>query len=163
MRQVCLKDYGEFLRGWNGVPYRDSGCSKQGVDCFRFVILALDWLHGWEDGPSLSPKLPRDIAQHDAYRAGLAVRWMLDRYPHREKWRRSDGGEPKTSPGDVVLVYNGSMPGHIMICGDRPCELWHSLNGWHTGQRGRVERSSLGWALSQGISKIWTCSDICIK
>lgn len=149
MRTITLDEYESFLQSWNGVPYRDCGMTRQGVDCFRFVVLVLDWLHGW-DSSSLEepPKLPKQTAHHDREKALDVVRWTRQRYPN-ELIRVDD--HYATRPGDVIVCKDKVNEGHGLIAGSRPNEVWHSLNGCTINQRGEVFKTNLGWCLSKGI------------
>jgi hypothetical protein len=91
-----------------------------GADCARFVDAVLAELYGL-DLPDL-PLLDPDLCLHRPRDAVLAARAMAARYPNRVV--RGPAAWPPR-PGDVVLYRRGRAPGHVLIAGARPAELWH--------------------------------------
>lgn len=149
MRSITLQEYEDYLQSWQGVPYRDGGMSRQGVDCLRFVVLVGDWLHGWDSSQmDKPPTLSKQTALHDGEMTLRVVRWTRQRYPN-ELIRVDEHYE--TRPGDVVVCRNQVNPGHGLIAGSRPNELWHALNGSAVNQRGEVFKTNLGWCMAKGI------------
>jgi hypothetical protein len=146
---ISLLAYETFLKEWEGVPYRDCGMSKQGVDCLRFVVLVLDWLHGWDSTQMpLPPLLPRQTSLHSEMLVQDVVRFVRNRYPHSLL-------HPDSSyiihPGDVVVCRNEVHEGHALVGGSRPNEAWHSLSNVGGG----VSKTSLAWCRTIGISCIF--------
>lgn len=157
LKTIPIEEYDEFLQSWDKVPYRDGGGTRQGVDCFRFAVVVLDFLSGMEGGPELSPKLPRETSQHDQKATWGVIDWLVTRYNGESVWRRSDGGLPSLEPGDIVLVNCGELPGHVLVAGAQKNILWHAVNAPFLSTGGCVQKTSLGWAITKGLVRVWRC------
>lgn len=94
-----------------------------GVDCVRFVVGVMDELHG-VNLPAI-PRLPQDMSLHDRAGAMRVARAIEERYPHLVV------GDGRLEPGDVLVrkIGAGGGPGHVMIMGVRPGEVWHATSG----------------------------------
>ena len=151
------KRYATWLDSWDGTPYMHNMSERGvGVDCVRFAMAALDFLHGYEKADD-SPSLPADTAANSLKVALEVVRYICRRYDHDVLFR---SGDPASSiqlqPADVVVTLNdGKIPCHIMVGGVRPNTLWHSTHNVSRNGLGGVTFTGLGWALQQGIYRIW--------
>jgi len=149
--------FAEWLEAWLPTPYMHHLCARGiGVDCLRFVVSALDYLHGTEHLPNC-PTLPRDTSFHRRELAFEVVRWVSRHYANDVMLRRR--GNPYAldlQPGDVVVTNNDSnTPAHIMIGGPEKNILWHSIDGCCAATNGGVETTGLGWAISRGIYRVF--------
>lgn len=110
-----------ILASWNGTPYMaGQQCRGVGVDCVRFVCAVLDELYRQEPVPIET--LPSDAALHARESAIGAMKKIRDCY------MPNDAIEDGTmEPGDILVTgpANGG-PGHAMIVGTRPNQLWHA-------------------------------------
>lgn len=154
--KITSIEYAEHLETWRGVPYRDGGYDHRGIDCVRFVVRIIDWLHGYDSMMMEDPpKLPKQIALHDPEKADNVVAWLRRRWANTCIWRSSFDAPLDVQPGDLVIVKNQVHPGHALIAGPRRCELWHSLNSGTLAKRGHVFPTSLSWATSTGICMVY--------
>jgi len=105
---------------WEGTPYREGDqVQGVGVDCVRFVCAVLDEMYGFRR--ELPRNLPADRALHDPEGAKAAMRQLLRLYPSTEI-----APDQAVEPGDIlVMAPSGGGPGHAMIAGPDPNELWH--------------------------------------
>lgn len=156
---ISLDDYSAKLAEWEGTPYRDTTmrCGV-GVDCVRFVVAIADWLHGFDtEALPPPPVLPRQTSLHNASLAWSVVRWLRERYkPNQTIWKPDDSSFPfpELRPGDILCVKTEIHPGHAMIAGPRPNELWHSYNSL---PRGGVSNCALSWCFHQkhALLRVW--------
>lgn len=125
---------GVVLESWLETPYRPGGRQRGphgGVDCVRFVCEVLDELYGVPR--SNLPTLPNDYAMHQRAGAVAAMRFILRLYEPNEPV--NDGA---LEPGDVVVAAQlGGGPGHALIVGARPNEIWHAIGR-------RVQKTGIG-------------------
>lgn len=112
------------LLSWQGTPWMAGQCCRgRGVDCVRFVVAVLDELHHYE-GDAV-PRLPQDMSLHDRAGAMRVVKLIERRWPNRIL----AVGEA-IEPGDVVVIRTSAAggPGHVLIAGVKPAELWHATS-----------------------------------
>lgn len=130
--ELALRTLDSELRSWDETPYGIGQQSKgQGVDCVRFVAAVLDFLGGTE---TPLPSLPQDAAMHD--RAGAIAGMLTIKRAFDPLDEVLDG---LVQPGDLLVVGpRRGGPGHGMIVGCRPGEVWEA------GTR-RVQK--VGWSL----------------
>lgn len=143
--------FGESLESWRGTPYMaGSRCKGRlgGVDCVRLVTGVLDELYGFERvAPDL---LPQDAAMHDrdgAFRVMRALRRLYA--PNRIVTDFS------IEPGDMVVTGDlGAGPGHGMIVGHRPNEVWEATgSGVHRTGAGMLR--AVHRVYRQGDRRLW--------
>lgn len=110
-----------ILQSWEGTPYRlHSNNRVLGVDCVNFVCLVLDELFRRLES-SQPPKIAGDLAMHDPEKARAGMRELLERYT---PWVTVEASQ--IEPGDVFVTgTKKGGPGHAMIAGPSPHELWH--------------------------------------
>lgn len=118
-----------ILRSWEGTPYLPGQQKERvGVDCVRFVCAVLDDVRGTPRTPIET--LPQDAAMHNRTSAILAMKKINALYrPNVQAFSRLDTPleEVVVEPGDVVVCApEGGGPGHVMLAGARPYELWES-------------------------------------
>ena len=120
MGQRIMRRLGEILERWEGTPYRvGQSVAGVGVDCDHLVCAVLDELYEQELPPL--PRLAPNTAIHSKTSALRAMHHILPRYPARRRVRDS-----VLEPGDVLITGpQGGGPGHAMLVGHRPNELWH--------------------------------------
>lgn len=98
---------------------RGQCCKGMGVDCVSFVRAVLDELYRLP--PTALQIMDRQLSLHDPREAVRIMRLLVDRYPNRIL--RGEAPEP----GDVVIGRSGTQasPGHVLIVGPHPAQLWH--------------------------------------
>lgn len=113
---------GDVLRSWANTPYREGDQvrgTKGGVDCFRFLAAVYDELEGRRR--TLPRNLPSDRSMHDPEGAKAAMRTLIRLY---EPLIEIHNGV--IEPGDgVVTAPRGGGPGHALVVGSDPHQLWH--------------------------------------
>ena len=121
------------LLSWEGTPYRENTCVKgMGVDCVRFVCAVLD--HMQNGGNTDLPFLPQDASLHSPTSAKAAMRLIKSLYGPNYAVK-----DYTLEPGDVIVAGpEGGGPGHALIVGDQPNQIWHS-----TGRR--VHRTGMSF------------------
>jgi hypothetical protein len=124
------------LDGWVGTRYQP-GQQLKGIaaDCLGFVGGVLDEL--FYRPQTLRENLPQDTAFHARESAMDAMWKLLMMYSPVTKVERA-GPRWLIEPGDVIVTgpeHGG--PGHALIVGGRPSELWHANNR-------RVQKGGLG-------------------
>lgn len=154
---ITMEEFGACLREWEGVRYEDSGMSKSGIDCLRFVVVMLDWLHGWDtDRLPPIPKKPKQTALNDYKTAFRIVQWVRDRYPHEVIWKSKMAQDAlDLQPADVLVVRNQVHPGHGLIAGVEKNTCWHSFNHPSLAHGGNVHQTSLGWCFQLGLVEVF--------
>lgn len=130
------QDFIAELQSWHGTPYAHGVSIRgQGVDCVRFVVSMLEWLHGREASADCIPfNFPAQAAFCAKFPALDVFNWMTARYPNRVVFRKGRDLEPPTiQPADViVLEHSDDDPVHMMI-GGFDGRIWHSNNWLHGG------------------------------
>ena len=108
-----------ILKEWDGTPHSHGQCVKGvAVDCVRFVSAVIDEMFRTKHDLTV---LPPDAAIHDRAGAMKLMRHWLTWFPHVRVIDMS------IEPGDVVICsYPNGGPGHAMVAGTRPGELWHA-------------------------------------
>jgi len=158
-------EYAAFLTSWEGVPYRDGGCTQQGVDCIRFAVIVLDWLHGLTGGAEACPKLPKQTSLHNPQGAESVVSWLSARYLNNRRVGVCCGDQTYISKdleaGSCAVLSCDSgwsqskTPNHILVAGAEPYTLWHCVNGDSLPHGGCVQKTSVGWAAQNGLRLLW--------
>jgi hypothetical protein len=162
---ITLEEYAAKLEEWRGVRYVDSGMSKGGIDCLRFVIVIADWLHGWDTSrlPPI-PKKPKQTALHDPRTSFRIVKFVRARYPSEVVWHRKMLKEAlDLKPGDCLLVRNQVHPGHGLIAGPEKNTCWHSINHPSLPHGGNVHETSLGWCFQTGLLEVFRGSEMLLQ
>jgi hypothetical protein len=121
--------YARVLESWLGTRYMPGQLMKGvGVDCRYFLVGVMDEMYRIPADLPLPPRLDPWIAHHDRDAAVRATRAVMSRWPCSvmRGWTHDD-----LEPGDVVLIRRSTRtlladPGHVMLVGVRPRELWHS-------------------------------------
>lgn len=145
------------LQSWYGTPYAHGISIKGahgGVDCVRFVVSMLEWLHGREASADCVPfNFPAQAAYCAKFPAYEVFRWMTTRYPHEMVFRKGRGDEVgKIGPSDViVLEHADDEPVHMMM-GGYDGKVWHSNNFLHGGS---VTWTGLTGVMLDSIWCIW--------
>lgn len=109
----------EELESWEGTPYAEGQqCKGAGADCVRFACAIMDVIFGQKNDPRT---LPHDAAWHSRASSVAALKQIMSLYRNVETVQGNE-----LEPGDIVVTgpRNGG-PGHAMIVGGRPNELWH--------------------------------------
>lgn len=136
-----------ILEKWRGTPYMaGQQCLGAGVDCVRFVAAVLDELY--HRAPVPIATLPPDAALHSREGAIAGMKRI------RELYMPNDAIEDGSiEPGDVLVTgpRNGG-PGHAMIVGPRPSELWHAAGD-------AVHMSGLGFAGETKVFRVYRMRD----
>lgn len=147
-RRIVASDFATFLETWRGVPYRDCGDTRQGVDCLRFAIIVLDWLHGF-DAKTLPPVplLPKQTAINNPKKAQDVVKFVRDRY----KNVRVPVSYYESRPGDVIVCRNQIHEGHVLVAGPQRNVIWHSVNLGTSPKGGCVYPVAVQWCYTVGI------------
>jgi len=114
----------QSLERWRGTPWvagQQLRGPRGGVDCVRFVVGVLDELFRL-DLPNI-PRLPQDMSLHDREGAMRVARAIEERYPHT-----LIESVFEIEPGDVIVLRTGAGagPGHVLIAGSNPKQLWHA-------------------------------------
>jgi len=130
----------EFI-AWRGTPHvAGQAVRGVGVDCVRFITAVLDAAFGRPR--TLTPRMPQDLAWHDARGAMRVAEAIIAMYPV------VTGVDPGgVEPGDIILVRMGAGPGHVLMVGPQP---W---TAWHAPRNSGVCRTGLG-AVS-AVLRIW--------
>lgn len=146
------------LQSWHGTPYRHGVSIRgQGVDCVRFVVSMLEWLHGREASANCIPfDFPAQAAYCAQFPAIEVFNWMTSRYPNHKGgivFRKGRDLEvPILQPLDVlVLEHTDDEPVHMMICGFDG-RVWHSNN---SSSGGRVSWTGLTEQMRSAIWCVW--------
>ena len=154
---VTLEDYAAKLAEWENTPYRNTTMQCGfGVDCVRFVVAIVDWLHGFQTEcmPDV-PVLPPQTSTHQPTLAWSVVRWLLQRYPqHETVWTPESDMFPVIEPGDIFCIRTEENPGHAMIAGPKRNVLWHSMNSIHMR---KVHPIALSWCFmpKHELLRVW--------
>jgi len=127
----------KVLGGWVDTPYQEGQRAKRiGVNCTQLGAAVLDELFRVPRGTTFVPRLPADIAIHDA-RGGWPTVRALRTAHYLMLMVRDDTIEP----GDFVVTAAEAAPApsrqaHLMIAGGtpwravhavRPCVVWTTL------------------------------------
>ncbi len=163
---ITLEEYASKLASWRGTRYVDSGCTKGGIDCLRFAVLIMDWLHGWDtDMMPPAPKLPPQTAIHDPKSVFKILDWIRDRYsPNHLSWKKNQPiDEQDLWPGDLIACRNQVHPGHAVVAGPRHNTCWHSLPDISLKHGGNVHETSIGWCNMIGVTLIIRCEHILLE
>ena len=143
------------LQSWHGTPYKHGVSVRgQGVDCVRFVVSMLEWLHGREASADCIPfDFPAQAAYCAKFPATQIINWMTSRYPHHTVFRKGRDIEASAmQPLDViVLEHTDDEPVHLMICGFDG-RVWHSNN---SGSGGSVSWTGLTEKMRSSIWCVW--------
>jgi|LauGreDrversion4_2_1035121.scaffolds.fasta_scaffold07313_2 hypothetical protein len=151
-----LAEFNDELQGWYATPYRHGISIKGshgGVDCVRFVVSMLEWLHGRKADAGCIPfDFPASAAYVAKFPAVDVFNWMTDRYPCHVVYRKGRDSEmPELAPADVVVLeHTDEEPCHMMIAGDGV--IWHSNNWLHGG---RVSWTGLTEKMRESVWCIW--------
>lgn len=131
--ELALRALRRELESWEGTPYMAGQQRKgEGVDCVRFVCAVLDFLGGTS---TPLPSLPPDTALHSRATAIAAMLRMRRLFEPVEEPGRS------VQPGDLVVVGpRDGGPGHALIVGCRPWELWEA---------GTAVVQRVGWSIPE--------------
>lgn len=124
VKRLCYR-LNSVLQAWKGTPYREGDmCRGAGVDCLRFGLAIMDEMYGT---PTRAiPRVAQDASLHDEAQVRAAVREMVRVYGPLVEVAE---GAP-VMPGDLVVTGpEGGGPGHLMVVGPDPNELWHSTRG----------------------------------
>jgi len=115
-----------ILLSWKDTKYQaGQQCKGVATDCVGFVCGVLDELTHREPTPRES--LPQDAAFHARETAEAGMRLIARMYSPMEF--RHESQMWVVEPGDIVVTGSeGGGPGHAMIVGARPNELWHANN-----------------------------------
>lgn len=106
------------LQSWKGTKYASGQRVKRvGVDCVRFVCGVLDNMSGTR---TEFRSLPCDAHLHVPEKAKRAMLQIIRRYPHTRVENLTS-----VEPGDILVVGTQQAPGHAMIVGTRPNQIWH--------------------------------------
>ncbi len=109
----------EILLSWEGTPYMSGAQLKGiGVDCVRFVAGVLDELKGTKTDII---SLPLDTCMQDPERAVNGMVMLLRSFDLTTSEDFS-----YVHPGDIVITGTRGAPGHAMIAGSVPNQLWHA-------------------------------------
>lgn len=159
---ITLDEYAAELESWRNTRYVDSGDSKRGIDCLRFMVRITDWLHGW-DYHKLppAPKKPPQTSIHDPKTAFRVVQWTRKRYaPNSIIWENNQQIDQQDLwPGDIIVVRNQLHPGHAVVGGVRHNTCWHSLPDISLAHGGNVHETSIGWCNMIGVVAIFRCEN----
>lgn len=146
------------LESWLGTPYvAGQGLCKVAADCVGFGAGVYDALEGIP--AHAAPELPRhsqDVAFNNGREAARLTARIRRRWPAVAiVWRRGQRkwGRQLTpdmiQPGDALIVaVNRGAPGHMMIAGTRPGELFHAQ------QDAGVVRAGAGQYLGR-VVRVW--------
>jgi hypothetical protein len=155
-----MKTKSEFnaeLESWFATPYRH-GISRKGigggVDCVRFVVSMLEWLHGREASADCIPfDFPAQAAYCAKFPAIDVFNWMTNKYPNTIVYRKGRETEiPTIMPADViVLEHSDEEPCHMML-GGFDGKVWHS-SGWMHG--GGVAWTGMTNKMLESVWCIW--------
>lgn len=120
------------LKSWEGTPYAHGVSIRgQGVDCVRFVVSMLEWMHGREATAECIPfNFPAQAAYCEVFPAKQLIGWMTERYGGEFIYRnsRKDAALPPIMPADVlVLEHTDDAPCHMML-GGVDGTVWHANN-----------------------------------
>jgi hypothetical protein len=130
------EDFIAELQSWHGTPYAHGVSIRgQGVDCVRFVVSMLEWLHGREASAECIPfNFPAQAAFCAKFPALEVFNWMNARYQNRVVFRKGRDSElPIIKPADVVVLeHSDDEPVHMMM-GGFDGKVWHSNNWLHGG------------------------------
>jgi len=155
-----MKSRSEFLaelHSWAETPYRHGISTKGpcgGVDCVRFVVSVLEWLHGRNPSAECIPfDFPAQAAYCSRFPAMELFKWMTDRYASTTVYRKGrDSSVPPIMPADViVLEHSDDDPCHMML-GGVDGRVWHSSNWAHGG---RVAWTGMTQQMLDSVWCIW--------
>lgn len=118
-----------MMRRWEGTPYEPFGVTPGkdgGVDCVRFVLLAVTEIEGMD--PPAVERFPADGALHDPAGARKVMRRMLRLFPSYVRVYPGTDPDWALRSGCVCAVRNedAAGPGHGLIATTTPGVLMHA-------------------------------------
>ena len=120
------------LDSWKGTPWI-AGQRLRGVgaDCVNFWASVMDELHGQDPRPV--PRVSQHLGYHSGPGAFSVMRSLVSRYP-----LAFIPLDTPIEPGDTLIERRGDGPGHVLIAGANPIQLWHCINGGGVCYTGRA-------------------------